>query len=517
MSLSREQRKFILENINFNPATISRKLKKRNHNVSVGNVRKFIKTMNLDKLQSFSRQRFNKKIVFPYIGGWFFDIGFNASKGKENGEQGDKQWALFCHGNSGYIIPYVINSKSTESLQRVIEQFVSDCRHLRVLVARGNHLGITKVNYPVKTIIADLERGLLNVHVPGVKIKQFNASESHRTLSRINIFMKNVKQWAERVKNFSYSRHLFINREEMNELCAEWNSQPVAGMKCSRGDILSDESLEKAYICRCLYINEGKDADIADTIHPGMTVEARVDKKEAFGPSEGRLRQGKYKIENVLEGNRVELSNIFNPGEHFTTNLNYITAGGDTKLSEAYEDVKDVEAPRISQEFIREIPKVNITKKEEKKDPIQTRLKEKSAKLQFNLFKKLAHDNPVEPIKEEIKTFNDLEPKKQQDLAEAIDKILQEEEFNRGLFIDFNPEHAYNRLQTITKNLSPDQINYFYGNRVVKKRTSPKTIAKILKAIKDFYELPEERKQDVANSNHFSLSPYLLKTRKPIH
>ena len=113
MSLSREQRKFILENINFNPATISRKLKKRNHNVSVGNVKKFIKTMNLDKLQSFSRQRFNKKIVFPYIGGWFFDIGFNASKGKENGEQGDKQWALFCHGNSGYIIPYVINSKST--------------------------------------------------------------------------------------------------------------------------------------------------------------------------------------------------------------------------------------------------------------------------------------------------------------------------------------------------------------------------------------------------------------------
>ena len=84
------------------------------------------------------------------------------------------------------LVTYVINSKSTESLQRVIEQFVSDCRHLPVLVARGHRLGTTKVSYPVKTIISDLERGLFNVHVPGVTIKQFNASESHRTLSRIN-------------------------------------------------------------------------------------------------------------------------------------------------------------------------------------------------------------------------------------------------------------------------------------------------------------------------------------------
>ena len=117
-------------------------------------------------LDIVSMDNLNKKIVFPYIGGWFFDIINNRGKKVDTEEEHfDKAWAVFCHGNSGYVLAYVIEGKDSKTLTEVYKNFKKDCDNLTVYVyntgtgqRRGKHVKV-KTKYPIKMVVSDMERG----------------------------------------------------------------------------------------------------------------------------------------------------------------------------------------------------------------------------------------------------------------------------------------------------------------------------------------------------------------------
>ena len=545
MDLTDSARKFILQNSSKAVSTIRRNLADRNIKVSTKDIKNFIGSLDLDKLEHFSRNKFSKMIVFPYIGGWFFDIGFNAKTG---------MWALFCHGNSGYIVPYIINAKTTANLQKVVEEFVSDCENLEVAIKEGDHTKYATVNYPVRVIIADEEKGLMGVKVPGVEIKQFNAGENHRTLSRINGFMKHLKDWAlENNLIGKQTKNIYISDEDMADKVLEWNTRTYRALNCCPGEILLDRDLEEAYICRALYVNEGKDAEVADTFETGMTVKVRNDSRKVFGrQKEGALLRGHYVIDEIVEGNRVRVHNALNPEESFVTNLNYIESGGKTKVAEAWKDLEGAQAPEMNQE-LRRLPKKVLTKRyshdldrsyvaltrnqtrelglqepvvssvvnsrqrkqsQRSKNQRKKAAADKEPELQINLEKEVNYENPVEKINKPL-TLEDLPYSEKERIIKLLFNTQREQEFQRGFAMNFSDEQMYKELNEIAKKLTNKEVKFF--NAVPKQRRgSPRLAEKALREMKQVFEDPEARQQDIWNSNGYEVSGRMLKTKKRV-
>ena len=557
MDLSESVRKYIIENSSKSVQTLRKNLADRNEQVSAKQIKDFIKTLNLDNIKHYTRDKFNKMVVFPYIGAWFFDIGFSAKQNKNEG-----MWAIFCHGNSGYIVPYIINAKTTANLQKVVSEFVSDCKHLEVAIKDGVATKYKVTNYPVRTITADEEKGLMGVNVPGVEIKQFNAQESHRTLSRINGFMKHLKDYAlKETKVAKQEGPLYVSPEMMANMVREWNTREYRALNCTPGEILLDRELEEAYICRALYVNEGKDAIVADTFETGMTVKVRNDTKNVFGrQKEGAMLDGHFVVDELLPGNRVRLHNALNSKESFITNLNYVESGGKTQIEQVWNDLEGTTLPQVNPELVK-LPKEVLTKKYSKnldrsyvaltrrqtkelglEEPQVTSVvnsrsrknqknqkknqkakpqekpaekpTEKEPELQVNLAKEVNHQNPVEPLNKPL-TINDLPYAEKERIAKLVLMTQREQDFQRGFAMSFSDQKTYNELNEIVKKLDQKELDYF--SAVPKKKVLTDNISdKAAEKLRHFVEEPEVRKQDIWNSNGFEISGRMLKTKNRV-
>ena len=421
----------------------------------------------------------NKKVVFPYIGGWFFDIVDNRGRVQPN-EEKTKGWAVFCHGNSGYVVAFPISFKNKENLTKVYKEFRDRCKHLPVLVytdSKGRHHEtpkVVEVEYPVKFIASDQEKGWgKNFDIGTYKV---NAGENHRFLSRINAF---ASQLRKRYYTNSGNKQRSITNEEFEDFVNDWNLTYLDFNGTTRGEMLADKNLELAYIARALYYNEDRSKDKAEAIKDEDVVKIREPDKKPFSPTkQGQVLTGKYQVVQK-DGDQLVLQNINDETDQRTVHYNDVVGkyqGARDYFKQQHEATKDVEVPRLA-------------------DKVGTNV------YQFE-------EIPTE-IKEKVKV-----PVNKERLAKQMvyNKNYQEEQY--GFPSEWRPEEIYKMMQRMKEILDQDSYNYIIGmDNTAKKRLSKRVRETLEKRGQEQMlssYMPNLGGQYVPRTNAYDSSPELL-------
>ena len=373
----------------------------------------------------------NKKVVFPYIGGWFFDIIDNRGRVQPN-EQFSRGWAVFCHGNSGYVVAFPITYKNKENLTRVYQEFKKKCKNLPVLVytdSKGRHHEtpkIVEVDYPVKFIASDQERGWGNGFDAG--ILKVNAGENHRFLSRINAFASQLRKRYYHQGNTG-NRQRSISNVEFEDFVNDWNLTYLDFNGTTRGEMLVDQNLELAYIARALYYNEDKSKDKAEAIQDEDIVKIRETDKKPFAPTkQGQVLTGKYQVVEK-DGDQLVLVNTNDETDKRRVHYNDVVGkyqGARDYFKQQKEATEDVEIPRIAE------------------------------KVGANVYQ--FEEIPSKPVNKE-KIAKQM----------VYNKNYQEEQY--GFPSEWRPEEIYKMMQRMKEILDQDSYNYIIGmDKPTKKR-----------------------------------------------
>ena len=363
MDLSDVLKKYILENENTSTNKLYKDLRKgRNLNITKQSIERFKESLQ-EKIEQKSRNSMNRKVVFPYLGGWFFDLLINRNLydkyDKEESKKNDEYnpnfqvvpyWAAFCHGNSGYIIIYPCHSKSHNTLDEIAQDFVHKCKHLPVIV-RGS---AQYINYPVKVIVSDMESGF-HPSIPGVKILRYNAGENHRFHARINSFMSRCRDDKRNKEKSSSNKSQYLEPEDIEEFVIKWNSEYLSFTQCTRGEILADKDLELAYIAKSLYINDYKDKMANDYLDDDDLISIRQTEKNAWsgGTPLGQILPGKYRVVDKV-GRGLTVENIFDKSDKRNIHFNDIKSvqrKGKSIREKLREELKDVRDPYFDDLF----------------------------------------------------------------------------------------------------------------------------------------------------------------------
>ena len=316
-------------------------------------------------LDIVSMDNLNKKIVFPYIGGWFFDIINNRGKKVDTEEEHfDKAWAVFCHGNSGYVLAYVIEGKDSKTLTEVYKNFKKDCDNLTVYVyntgtgqRRGKHIKV-KTKYPIKMVVSDMERGWGKDADTGapfdVGILKMNAKENHRFLSRINSFASCLRR--KYIKDAaSPNEQRSISEDEFNAFVYDWNLAYISFHGCTRGEMIADRSLELAYIAAALYWNEAAHNIRSSMIQEGDIVIIREPDKKFNAPiQQSKLLHTKYQVVNK-NGNQVELVNAYNDQDKRKIHYNNIRGIYKKDVKDLIDKHPENKLPKVKTANVRRI------------------------------------------------------------------------------------------------------------------------------------------------------------------
>ena len=139
---------------------------------------------------------------------------------------------------------------------------------------------------------------------------------------------------------------------------------------------------------------------------------------------------------------------------------------------------------------------------------------EPEPQLQLNLEKEANYQNPVEKINKPL-TYEDLPYSEKERIAKLFMNTQREQDFQRGFAMNFNDEQMYKELNEIAKKLSKNEVKFF--SAVPKqRRVSPRLAEKALRQMKQVFEEPESRHQDVWNSNAYEASGRMLKTKRRV-
>ena len=312
---------------------------KRNRNIpitkkKISEIRNEVRSK-VRTITTSDQNNYNKKIVFPFIGGWFFDIISNRGlKMKLDQDEFDRAWAVFCHGNSGYIVAYPIPDKSAETLTKVYKHFKQECEKdgLKIYVyklaymRRRDKPRQVEILYPVKMIVSDLEKGWGKDFDTGEQydtgILKMNAKENHRFLSKINAFASMLRDtYYSQGKTGNEQRT--ISDDEFNDFVYDWNLGYINFHGCTRGEMLADRTLELAYIAAALYYNEDvRKARAEGPVQEGEVVRVREPENRPFAPTrQNQLLTGRYQVVST-DGDQVQLVNTANPQDTRRTHYN---------------------------------------------------------------------------------------------------------------------------------------------------------------------------------------------------
>ena len=317
-------------------------------------------------LDIVSMDNLNKKIVFPYIGGWFFDIITNRGLKlvTDQEENFDPSWAVFCHGNSGYILAYPTNSKSAATLTTIFKEFKKDCDNLTVYVynsgagQRRNEPVEVDIKYPVKMVVSDMERGWGKFSDTGlpfdVGILKMNAKENHRFLSRINSFASTLRR--KYIKDGTAgNQQRTISEDEFNAFVYTWNLAYISFHGCTRGEMLADRTLELAYIAAALYWNENAHNERSSMIQEGDIVIIREPDKKFNAPiQQSKLLYSKYRIVSK-HGNEVELVNAYNDQDKRKVHYNAIRGIYKKDVKDLIDKNPEGKLPKVQTANVRRI------------------------------------------------------------------------------------------------------------------------------------------------------------------
>ena len=460
---------------------------------------------------SFSKTNFNnlnKKVVFPFIGGWFFDIIDNRGKVSHvNDPDFTKGGAVFCHGNSGYIVAYPINYKNTSNLTRVYQTFKKQCESLPVLIY-GKGEGRAKTNpkfvsvkYPVKHIMSDMERGWGKGF--DAQITKMNANENHRFLSRINAFASYLRRRFN-ARGDVGNQQRYITPAEFEDFVNDWNLSYLEFNGTTRGEMLVDKNLELAYIARALYYNEDKSKDRDAALHDDDVVNIKEPDKVFNGTSkQNQVMPQKYRVV-AIDNNQLYLENINNPNEKRKVHYNDVVGmykGARDYFANQKETLKDVQIPRVSEK----LGGTNVYKYEE----ISTAQQKKVAKTKIKKEPKA----PKEKVEKEVPTVADLPNEKKNDLAQriAIEKNYQEEQY--GFPSEWRPEELYKMALKERDKLDQSTYNFIIGLDEPRKKQLSKRIREVLteEAKKQlFSNYMPWMYQNVPKTNAYEYNPHLL-------
>jgi hypothetical protein len=227
-----------------------------------------------------SQHAISMKQFDNYIGGWYFDILY----GRKNKDKGPLI-GVYINGNSKYAWARKMKDRTELECNRIHASFIGWCRDNKVKVIK------------VRT---DKELGMSNM----VYVEQRIAKGEHHFLGPINGFASAVRRWAYRTYGQS-----FITVENVQHFIEHvWNKDIVKGTHTTRTEMLHDEALEEAYICKMLYINESKRLQRDELVREGVEVEMRhTDMKERNERRYGRLIAGKYKVVSTDNRNYVKV------------------------------------------------------------------------------------------------------------------------------------------------------------------------------------------------------------------
>ena len=461
-------RKYILQNDKVGWRRLYTELNKnRGLKVTQRNVKE-IKSDIHDRFEKLNFEGLNKKVVFPFIGGWFFDIVDNRGKVGHEREAGfTKGWGVFCHGNSGYIVAFPVNSKSAINLTRLYNTFKQYCKNLPVVVykhgegrAQRTPKTVT-VNYPIKTIVSDNEKGWGKNF--DTNILKMTAKENHRFLSRINAF---AGQLRKRYYNQGIYGNVqrYITNDEFDDFLTDWNLGYITFTGCTRGQMLVDKNLELAYIARALYYNENKNKDRGNAIQDDDVVQIREPDKKFNAPkAQNQLLPQKYKVV-ATEGNTLKLENIYNDQDVRQVHWNDVKArykGGLSYIQSAKEDLKNVEVPKL-------------------------------------------HSNVVH--------FDEVDNKKKENLAKSMYVDMQKKWEQLGFPSEWRPKNMYEMANKLREKLDQDSFNYVLGEDINKKSLTPKIKQRIFEKLKKVENL-QLLKQNIPKTDGFDQSGQLLTRR----
>ena len=317
-----------------------------------------------DILDIVAMDNLNKKVVFPFIGGWFFDIITNRGKKLElEQDQFDLAWAVFCHGNSGYVVAYPIEHKDSNTLTAVYKDFKQYCNDLPVYVyknitdRRRSKPRKVEVKYPVKMIVSDMERGWgkdPNGQPYDVGILKMNAKENHRFMSRINSFASTLRR--KYIKDGTTGNvQRTITQQEFDAFVYKWNLAYISFHGCTRGEMIADRTLELAYIAAALYWNENAHNERSSMIQEGDIVMIKEPDKQFNGPiAQNKLLYGKYQIVKK-DGNQLELVNSYNDKDKRKVHYNDIKGIYKKDVKDLIDKNPEAQLPILQSANVRRI------------------------------------------------------------------------------------------------------------------------------------------------------------------
>lgn len=436
-----------------------------------------------NSFENLSFNSLNKKVVFPYLGGWFFDIIDNRGKVGHEHEAGyTKGWAVFLHGNSGYVVAFPLNNKSGANLTKVYNEFKTYCKKLPVVVYKNgkgraqNTPVVEYVEYPINNIVSDKEKGWGKNF--DTNILKMNAGENHRFLSKINAFAGHLRKRYFGQGNTG-NKQRYITKDEFDDFVTEWNLSYLNFNGCTRGQMLVDPNLELAYIASALYYNEGKMEKRVNALDDeDLVMIQEPDQKYNAPKKQNQLLPQKYKVVET-NGNTLKVVNINDEKDVRDVHFNDIKGrfkGMKTYMETEKEKLKDVEIPRISQKVGS-----NVVEFEE-----------------------------VKPIKKDLKKL-EFDKKNKDKIAK---KLYVEEQRNwekYGFPSDWRPKTMYEAINKLREKLDQDTFNYVVGSDVNKKTFSKKVESNILRRLANVENL-SLLKQDVPKTNAEEQFDKLLKT-----
>ena len=423
-----------------------------------------------DSYENLSFNRLNKKVVFPYIGGWFFDILDNRGKVAKAGDPNfSRGWAVFCHGNSGYIVAFPIRSKAASVLTRVYHTFKQYCENLPVLVFKHgegraqNKPKRVRVDYPIKHIVSDMEKGWGKNFDTG--ITKMNASENHRFLSRVNAFASQLRKRFYG-QGLDGNEQRSISNDEFEDFVADWNLSYISWHGITRGQMLTNKNLELAYIARALYYNQ----DMNEQRHGALTdddiVTIREPEKKFNAPTrQNRNIPSKYRVMDI-GNNQLKLVNINNDKD--VRNVHWNDVRGRYKGAREFfqtekENLEHVEMPRVSKRVGSNVVHIE-------------------------------------------------EPEDNREKAEEAYNEMQEKWMALGFPANFLSKDKYEMINKLKEKLDQDTINYVIGEDINKKRFTKPVMERIIRRLSNVQNLMLE-KQNIPKTDGFDKSGQMLTRR----
>lgn len=467
-----------------------------------------------------------KHIYYNRRGVWLFDI-FENRDYKNNPEDNlVKHWGIFLHGNSSFVRAYELATKSGSELRRLINKFSSGGE-----IKYEDYDGSIKtIDYPVRKIISDAEKGVPE-EMPGleiIKVKQ--TGTDHVTLSKINAFASQVRNAHDvLMKNQSVK---YLTTDELNDFIYVWNKSNVQNARCTRIEMLENEDYEVAYIAGNMYHNHEVAKMAEEAFQPGDIVKYKAQQKDAQGkiiPGGYKEVPGTYRVVMNERGSTtlVDVENEKNiiekvPVRHITARVYSVKERQDVvnvprqhqamlidqipvtkeNLEEA-QIYKDTRGRRAGLELVR----LRQDQKEEEKDFSKAnmkKLKEGTEQAGATEIQNLGGQMLTRSQAKKLKNSNYLGVDEKQltqaqktKVVEKIAEVHREEEFQKGIVTGWTAEEKYKIMQQyrqyIPKNIHEQLFPSTFEEtwfRTGKKRFSDKQIEHLDRELKRIIEDP---------------------------